>query len=136
MTRLVQLAIAWVLLLTGATAGADEVTIYRDTWGVPHIYGESQEAAAFGHGYAQAEDRLEDVLGAWLTGIGRASEAFGESVLDRDRVARIARHEEMARTKYGGLSQETRDLIEAFVAGVQSYMAEHPDDVPPWAVRG
>ena len=32
------------------------VTIYRDTWGVPHILGDKDEDIAYGLGYAHAED--------------------------------------------------------------------------------
>ena len=35
-----------------------QVTIYRDTWGVPHIFGNKDEDTAYGLGYAHAEDDL------------------------------------------------------------------------------
>ena len=37
----------------------NEVHIYRDFYGVPHIYGGSNRAMFFGEGYAHAEDHLE-----------------------------------------------------------------------------
>ncbi len=37
------------------------VTIYRDTWGVPHIYAKTPGEGAYGLGYAQAQDRLDDI---------------------------------------------------------------------------
>ena len=40
---------------------AEEVTIHRDEFGVPNIFAATEEGAAFGHGYAQAEDRLEEL---------------------------------------------------------------------------
>jgi len=56
------IALTCAALLAASTSGrADTVTIYRDTWGVPHIYGRSERAVAFAFGYAQAEDRLEAV---------------------------------------------------------------------------
>jgi acyl-homoserine-lactone acylase len=125
---LLALALLWTLSLE-----AGEVTIYRDTWGVPHVYGDSQAAAAYGHGYAQAEDRLDDLLGAYLLAVGRAAAVFGPRALERDVVARIARHEEIARTRYPELSPETRRLVESYVAGVRAYMRDHPDAVPAWA---
>jgi len=115
------------------SVAAGEVTIYRDTWGVPHIYGDTQEAAIYGHGYAQAEDRLDDLLGAYLLGVGRAAGVYGPGLLERDLVARIARHEEIARARYGELSAESRRVVESFVAGVRAYMRDHPDRVPAWA---
>ena len=124
------------LLAVGSNHAAppDEVTIYRDTWGVPHIQAASQEAAAYGHGYAQAQDRLDDLLAAYLGAVGRAAGAFGPDHLEADMVARMARHEALARERYPELNAETRALIEAFVAGVRAYMNETPGAVPDWAM--
>ena len=35
---------------------ANDVTIIRDNWGIPHIYGKSDADAVFGSLYAQCED--------------------------------------------------------------------------------
>ncbi|HET8552658.1 MAG TPA: penicillin acylase family protein, partial [Gammaproteobacteria bacterium] len=35
---------------------ANNVTIYRDNWGIPHIYGKTNADTVFGMEYAQAED--------------------------------------------------------------------------------
>jgi acyl-homoserine lactone acylase PvdQ len=125
---LIALALLWTFTLQ-----AGEVTIYRDSWGVPHVYGESREAAAYGHGYAQAEDRLDDLLGAYLLAVGRAASVFGPRALEKDVVARIARHEQTARARYPELSAETRRFVEYFVAGVRAYMRDHANAVPAWA---
>jgi acyl-homoserine lactone acylase PvdQ len=117
-----------------ATVRAGEVTILRDAWGVPHIYGESQEDAAFGHGYAQAEDRLDDMLAAWAEADGRAARMLGPEWVERDYLARVARHSEIAHERYDDLSGEARRLIEAFVAGVRAYIDEHPQDLPAGAL--
>ena len=51
-----------------------DVKIVRDAeWGVPHIYGLTDAAAAFGAGYAAVEDRLPIIMA--LNALGRA-EAF------------------------------------------------------------
>ncbi|HQL96171.1 MAG TPA: penicillin acylase family protein, partial [Candidatus Hydrogenedentes bacterium] len=44
-----------------AAEPAPGATLYRDTWGVPHIYADTLAEAAFAAGYAQAEDRLQDL---------------------------------------------------------------------------
>ena len=41
---------------------AEQVQIRRTQYGVPHIQGESLEAAAFGFGYCQAEDHLLNIM--------------------------------------------------------------------------
>jgi hypothetical protein len=51
-----------------------DVEIVRDAqWGVPHIFGDTDEAMAFGAGFASAEDRLP--IMELLRALGRA-EAF------------------------------------------------------------
>ncbi len=123
-------------LLTSALAAdvsGQKVTIYRDTYGVPHIYGDSEAAAAFGQGYAQAEDRLETVLKAYLKAQGKMAKAFGEGWIEQDYIQRVCRHAEISREKYDELSPDVRKLIEYFVAGIKHYMAEHPEKVPAWA---
>ncbi len=125
-------------MLLASTASAEEnhpgrVTIQRDVWGVPHVRGETEAAAAFGLGFAQAEDRLQDVLLGYLAARGRAASVLGEAWLERDLEARIARHAELARSRYGELSPRLRTILEQFVAGIRAYMAEHPEQVPSWA---
>ena len=50
-------------------ARAHGVTIVRDDWGMPHIYGKTDADAVFGLMYAQAEDDFNRVetnfLNAW-----------------------------------------------------------------------
>lgn len=125
--------VAALLASVAGEAVAGEVTIARDTWGVPHVYAADFESAAYGLGYAQAEDRLRDVLAAYRVARGTAAEAFGPSMLDRDRVARLADHVGVARRRYHELPEGLRRGIEGFVRGVRDYMDAHPDEVPEWA---
>jgi len=114
-------------------AAREEITVYRDTFGTPHIYAPSAEGAAFGNGYAQANDRLEELLKQYMRACGTMSEAFGGEFLRDDYRQRMWQHAAMAKSKYGQLSAKSRALIEAFQAGVRQYMKEHPSEVPAWA---
>src|SRR5579871_3411890 len=53
------------------------VTVYRDFYGVPHIVGDTEEAAFFGYGYAQAEDHLERMMLQYRDAQGRLAEIQG-----------------------------------------------------------
>ncbi|MHA1745538.1 MAG: penicillin acylase family protein, partial [Promethearchaeota archaeon] len=64
--------------------GAD-VTVYRDSYGVPHIYGTSEEDVMFAFGYCQAQDRLFMMEMARRVTRGQMSEIMGESMLQTDR---------------------------------------------------
>ena len=113
--------------------GKGQVTIYRDTYGVPHIYGDTEESVAYGHGYAQAEDRLETLLKAYRKAEGTMAEAFGAEFIEHDYQQRVLRHAEVSKRRYNELTENTRAVIEYFLAGVKQYMNEHPDEVPAWA---
>lgn len=111
----------------------NKVTIYRDTWGVPHIYGETEESVFFAQGYAQAEDRLETVFKAFRKAEGTMAEIFGEDWIEHDYRQRLCGHAEVSKRRYNELDEQSQHNIEAFVAGIKKYMKENPDEVPAWA---
>jgi len=108
-------------------------TLYRDEFGIPHVYAGDLESAAFAVGYAQAEDRLEELLKNYRRASGTMAEIFGPEHFRNDLLARMFRHEEISREKYGQLSARMRGVIEAYQAGVKQFMKEHPEQVPAWA---
>jgi len=110
-----------------------KITLYRDEYGVPHIFAPNVEAAAFALGYAQAEDRLDDLLKNYRLASGTMAEAFGPNFYSNDLIQRMLRQGEVAREKYKEINPEVRAIIEAFQAGIKSFMKEHPDRVPSWA---
>lgn len=55
--------VGWVATWSAPAAAAEEsTTIYRDEFGVPHIFAPTLNDAAYAVGYAQAEDRLVELL--------------------------------------------------------------------------
>jgi acyl-homoserine-lactone acylase len=120
------------LVLFGREA-ADEATLYRDEFGIPHIYAPTLESAAFAVGYAQAEDRLDELLKNYRRASGTMAEVFGPDNFRNDLIARIFRHEEISREKYSQLSPKVRAAIEAYQAGIKHFMKEHPAQLPGWA---
>ena len=63
---------------------AQDVTITRDDWGIPHIKGKTDADAVFGMIYAQAEDDFNRVENNYLLSMGRLAEAEGEKEIWRD----------------------------------------------------
>ncbi len=113
--------------------GRHEVKIIRDDFGTPHIFAKTDEAAAFGLGYAQAEDRLEELLKNYRRAEGTLSEVVGKSAFREDFIMRMFRHREVSESKYMEISEKSRRSIEAFQEGVKLFMKEHPEHVPSWA---
>ncbi len=82
---MVLLLVAWAAAPAGSPPDS-RVTIYRDDYGVPHIYADTHEAGLYGSGWAQAEDRLEEILKNYLRGTGEMAAAFGGEDNFRDDV--------------------------------------------------
>jgi acyl-homoserine lactone acylase PvdQ len=111
----------------------DGVTIYRDTHDVPHVYGDTNRAAAFGAGYAQAEDRLflMDVLRHY--GSGTLSSFLGASCefeqMDHDQLLlapytpeQAQRQVDLLPKRYGKQGALAKSMIESYVGGVNAYI--------------
>ncbi|MGH9307621.1 MAG: penicillin acylase family protein [Acidimicrobiales bacterium] len=109
------------------------VVIYRDGHDVPHIYGNSLAAMAYGAGYAAAEDRLflMDVLRHY--GEGDLAAFVGPSCsieqMDHDQLlsagytpAQRQAQLDALPHRYGRLGTETLSMVDAYVAGINRYI--------------
>ena len=121
------------LLSCAGLCAAEKVEILRDEFGVPHVFAATPAGAAFGAGYAQAEDRLGEIFRNWRKAAGTMSEAFGESWLRHDYRQRMWRHREVSEQNYAKLPAHIRAIVEGFLAGIDRYMKDHPDQTPAWA---
>lgn len=109
---------------------AKNVTIYRDTYGVPHVFGRTDASTAFGFAYAQAEDNFWRVEENFISALGRSSELYGEKTLDEDRLNHALEIPRLAREEYARLDTHMRSLCDAFAAGFNYYLARHPEVRP------
>src|SRR5678815_5435138 len=89
---------------------ARTVTIYRDTYGVPHVFGRTDASTVYGFAYAQAEDNFWRIEDNYLAAIGRSAEVDGEKRLERDRRNRALEIPRLAREEYRRLDAHTRSL--------------------------
>ena len=77
---------------------AQNVSIIRDSWGIPHIYGKTDADAVFGMLFAQAEDDFNRIEMNYINAMGRLAETEGESEIYRDlRMKLFIRPDEMKR---------------------------------------
>ncbi|HKR12154.1 MAG TPA: penicillin acylase family protein [Pyrinomonadaceae bacterium] len=106
------------------------VTIYRDTYGVPHVFGRTDASTVFGFAYAQAEDNFWRVEENFILALGRASELYGEKTLDDDRLNHALEIPRLAREEYARMDHKLRSLCDAFAAGFNYYLARNPKARP------
>ncbi|HEU4833950.1 MAG TPA: penicillin acylase family protein, partial [Pyrinomonadaceae bacterium] len=109
---------------------ARDVTIYRDTYGVPHVFGRTDASTVFGFAYAQSEDNFWRVEENFINALGRASEVYGEKSLDEDRLNHALEIPRLAREEYARLDRHMRSLCDAYAAGFNYYLERHPEVKP------
>ncbi|MDB5269364.1 MAG: penicillin amidase [Hymenobacter sp.] len=140
-----RLLLSLLLILTGLTTRAQkfspaelarwqqqarQVSITRDTYGVPHIYGKTDADAVFGLLYTQCEDDFDRVEANYLDAIGRQAEVDGEAALYHDLRARLFMDSTQALAIYQKCPAEMKKLLDAFAAGTNYYLATHPTVQP------
>ena len=127
------------LLFAQSDSMAKDVTIYRDTYGVPHVFGRTDASTVFGFAYAQAEDNFWRVEENFINALGRASELYGDTSLNEDRLNHALEIPRLAREEYARLDPQMRSLCDAFAAGFNYYLERHPElrprllaKIEPW----
>lgn len=119
---------------TSAPAGGDG--IYRDQWGVPHLWAESADELARLQGLNAATDRSWQIeLERWRSE-GRTAEMLGADGLHWDRFTRQSRLDDTARRCFKALDGETRRWCESYVAGINQALADGRRGGPEFEASG
>ncbi|MDP3855929.1 acylase [Phenylobacterium sp.] len=114
-------------MLTAPAMAADyDVRIRRDAWGVPHILGKTDADAAYGLGYAQAEDDFATLRQGTLAARGLLATEQGPSGVESDYMVHLLDVWGVIDRRYQkDLPAEVRAVLEAYAAGVNAYAAKH-----------
>ncbi|MFX0142566.1 MAG: penicillin acylase family protein [Candidatus Hodarchaeota archaeon] len=120
------------------------VTIYRDEWGIPHIYAATEEDLSFALGYVQAQDRLFQMDLARRNVRGKLSEVVGDMAINEDKYNLAMGMEYWANKTLYELIQmkedeisDNIDRINSYVDGVNYYIDNHQNDLPiEYAILG
>ena len=121
------------------------VRILRDRYGVPTIRGGNAADAAFGLGYAHAQDRFAQMELMRRGGSGRMSELVGSLALGFDRYTRGLGLRQQAERQAAALPSDLRRTAEAYAAGVNAWLGARAGALPwelallfyepePWSV--
>ena len=109
---------------------AENVTIIRDDFGVPHIYGKTDADAVFGLLYAQCEDDFNRVEQNYIWATGRLAEVEGEKAIYSDLRAKLFMTEAEAKENYAKSPDWLKALCDAFADGINYYLYTHPEVKP------
>ncbi|MEP6783148.1 MAG: penicillin acylase family protein, partial [Acidobacteriota bacterium] len=109
---------------------AETITIVRDDWGVPHIYGKTDGDVVFGLMYAQAEDDFNRVETNFINSQGRLAEAEGEAEIYRDLRMKLFIDPADLKAQYAKSEPWLKSLMDGWAEGLNFYLATHPNVKP------
>ena len=100
------------------TKQAQQVSIIRDHWGIPHIYGKTDADAVFGLLYAQCEDDFKRIEMNYLEKLGRTAEVLGSAAIYEDLLNRMIIDTAAAEKDYNQAPVWMKKLCNAFADGI------------------
>ena len=109
---------------------AKGITIIRDDWGIPHVYGKTDADVVFGVMYAQAEDDFNRVETNFINSMGRLAEAEGEKEIYRDLRMKLFIDPDEMKATYQKSPAWLKSLMDAWADGLNYYLHTHPSVKP------
>ncbi len=114
--------------LPGLTA---ETRVWRDAYGVPHIFAPSLDDAARALGYVHASERLYQMETQRRVGQGRIAEIAGPDLVGVDRLIRTLDFYRLAESSFAALSPWAQARLQAYADGVNAFLETHENALPP-----
>jgi penicillin amidase len=108
---------------------SSEARVWRDAYGVPHIFAGSMDDAARTLGYLHASERMFQMDILRRVGQGRMAEIRGADLLPVDKFIRTVGFYRESETSFSALSPWARKRLEAYAEGVNAFLASHA--LPP-----
>lgn len=110
---------------TTLDVNGEAVRIYRDDFGTPHIFAETNRGLFEAYGYTVAQDRLWQLELNRRAARGRLAEIFGSSQLNADRFARTTGYTDAELdAQFAMLTAEEQAIFDAYLGGINRYIAE------------
>jgi penicillin amidase len=106
------------------------VDVFRDEFGVPHVYAQSEEDLYRVVGYLMAQDRLWQMDLVRRISTGRLSEILGPMAIETDKLFRALRIPEKSEILIAKTDPEIFRQIEAFTDGVNQYIDANQKRLP------
>ncbi len=106
------------------------ITIARDSFGVPHIYGHTDAEAAYGLAWAHSEDDFKSIQQNLLAAKGMLGEGMGKEGLLFDYGLKFFGIDTLVDNNYERvLSNNFKKVLEGYIQGINDYAAKHPEEV-------
>ena len=104
----------------------DQVEIFRDSYGVPHIYATNEHDLFMAQGFVHAQDRFWQMEFWRRSGSGTLSEILGPSALESDRFIRTVGWHRTAAQELELFNETELGVLNAYAEGVNAYIGQRP----------
>lgn len=124
--------VALLSILHASSQGIEPVniTIVRDAYGVPHIYGKTDAEAAYGLAWAHAEDDFESIQMNLLPGRGLAGSVQGKEGVLFDYALYFTGLDTLVPKLYeSDLSPDFKKVLAGYSQGLNAFAAKYPQRV-------
>ena len=102
----------------------ENVSIFRDAWGIPHIRAAKQDDLFFAQGFVTAQDRLFQMDLDRLRSLGRSSEYLGSKAISSDKINIKRNFEAVSKSDLLNSSNKSKKMIKSFSKGVNFYLSK------------
>lgn len=114
-----------------------DVTVYRDEWGIPHIYGSDEGDIIYALGYVHAQDRMFQMDMARRATRGKLAEVLGPDLVETDKYNLNMLKDywsnatvNLMKTSNDPEVQKLWALLQDYCEGVNYWIDTHKDDLP------
>jgi len=105
------------------------ITIARDSFGVPHIFAPTDPEVAYGLAWAHAEDDFNTLQLLVLAGKAQLGKVLGKKGAEADYVVNLLQCRQVVEEQWNTLSPDFLALIKGYVEGLNTYAKMHPEEI-------
>jgi acyl-homoserine-lactone acylase len=135
MQKLFFLSLTFLLILNifaqpSNAINPDNVTIVRDSFGVPHIFGKTDADCAYGLAWVNAEDAFFETQNLIYVAKGYMGRKDGIDGVKADFFVHAIGARRIVEERYAkDLTPEYKRYLNGYVQGLNAYAAAHPEQV-------
>lgn len=106
------------------------IDIVRDSFGVPHIFANTDGEVAYGLAYAHAEDDFKTIQLGFLSGKSMLGIYKGKAGATIDYIAYLLRCQQTVAEKYeSDIAADYKKVLQGYCDGFNAYAKTHPEEV-------
>jgi acyl-homoserine-lactone acylase len=129
MKKMLLLLLFFIGQSTQAQINPANITIARDSFGVPHVFAQTDPETAYGLAWAHAEDDFATLQLVVLSGQAKLGTVLGKKGAEADYVVNLLRCRKIVDEKWNTLSPDFIKLVQGYVSGLNAYAKAHPHEV-------